>query len=334
MTSRRPTSADTEPPAASAVPAAETPSIPFIGPARLSELLPVGDAVDALERAFGRVEDTIVPQRSHVEIPGGTLLLMPSASPIGAGVKLVTVNPSNPGRGLPLINGVYALFDPHTLEATAVFDGGGLTGLRTAAVSGLATRFMARPDAHRLVIFGAGVQATAHLDAMASVRPVREVVIVSRTQSRAEGLVDRARGAGMDATAGKPESVAGADIVCTCTTSNEPLFDGSLLAPGTHVNAVGAFEPHARELDDTTMQNARIVVEERAAALEEAGDLITPMQSGAITPESIVADLAECVAGVEARTDPEQITVFKSVGLALEDLAVAVAAVERMGEPA
>jgi ornithine cyclodeaminase/alanine dehydrogenase-like protein (mu-crystallin family) len=290
------------------------------------------EAIDALERAFERATDTVVPQRSHIETDDGTLLLMPAAGPGGAGVKLVTVNPSNPERGLPLINGVYVLFEPGTLRPVAVFDGGALTGLRTAAVSGLATRYMARPDSGRLVIFGAGVQATTHLDAMVAVLPIERVTIVSRTQSRAEELVERARGAGLDADTGGSESVADADVICTCTTSSEPLFDGNLLSGGTHINAIGAFEPHARELDDATVKGARVVVEDRSAALEEAGDLVVPIRSGVMTSDSIVADLAETVRGAATRTDSQDITVFKSVGLALEDLAVAAAAVERLRE--
>jgi ornithine cyclodeaminase/alanine dehydrogenase-like protein (mu-crystallin family) len=290
------------------------------------------EAIDALERAFERASDTLVPQRSHIEMDDGTLLLMPAAGPGGAGVKLVTVNPSNPERGLPLINGVYVLFEPGTLRPVAVFDGGALTGLRTAAVSGLATRYMARPDSERLVIFGAGVQATTHLDAMVSVRPIKRLTVVSRTRSRAEELLHRAREAELDASTGGPESVADADVICTCTTSSEPLFDGNLLSPGTHINAVGAFEPHARELDDATVKGARIVVEDRSAALEEAGDLVVPIRTGVVTTDSIVADLAETVGGATTRTGPGDITVFKSVGLALEDLAVAAAAVERLRE--
>ncbi|MGH2786770.1 MAG: ornithine cyclodeaminase family protein [Actinomycetota bacterium] len=285
------------------------------------------EAVDALESVFKSAGDAIVPPRSHVELHDGTLLLMPAASSVGAGVKLVTVNPANPPRGLPLINGVYVLFAAKTLQPVAVIDGAALTGLRTAAVSGLATRFLARPDARRLVIFGAGVQATAHLEAMTAVRPIENVTVVSRTEARAETLADRARAQGLTARVGEPAAVAGADIVCTCTTTGEPLFDGSLLTPGAHINAVGAFEPHTRELDDATVGRARIVVEDRGAALTEAGDVLIPIESGAISKDQIVADLRETVAGANVRTDVTDITVFKSVGLALEDLAVAAAAV-------
>jgi ornithine cyclodeaminase/alanine dehydrogenase-like protein (mu-crystallin family) len=293
------------------------------------------EAVDALEAVFKLAGDVIVPPRSYIELHNGTLLLMPAADSAGAGVKLVTVNPANPPRGLPLINGVYVLFAAKTLQPVAVIDGAALTGLRTAAVSGLVTRFLARPDAHRLVIFGAGVQATAHLEAMTAVRPIESVTVVSRTHARAETLADRARAQGLTARVGEPDAVAGADIVCTCTTATEPLFDGSLLTPGAHINAVGAFEPHTRELDDVTVGRARIVVEERGAALTEAGDVLIPIESGHISKDQIVADLRETVAGATVRTDVTDITLFKSVGLALEDLAVATVAVAgiREGSP-
>lgn len=287
-------------------------------------------AIGALEQAFMSTGETVAPQREHLETDDGSLLVMPAAGPVGAGVKLVTVNPSNPGRGLPLINGVYVLFEAGTLVPIAIIDGAALTGLRTAAVSGLATRYAARLDAGRLVIFGAGVQAATHLAAMVEVRRISTVTVVSRTHARAEELVDKALKMGLHATTGGPDAVAGADIVCTCTTSSEPVFDGTLLGPGTHVNAIGAFEPHARELDDAAVQAARILVEDRSAALEEAGDLILPIRSGAIAADRIVADLSEIVGGAAARTAPEDITLFKSVGLALEDLAVAAAAVERV----
>jgi ornithine cyclodeaminase len=259
----------------------------------------------------------------HVETADGTLLVMPAHGRRGAGVKIVTVAPANPARGLPLIHGAYALFAPGTLRLEAIIDGAALTGLRTAAVSGLATRHLARPSARALVIFGAGAQANTHLDAMVAVRPIESVTVVSRTAERAEALAARAVAMGLEGRVGDASSVAGADIVCTCTTSTEPLFDGELLQPGTHVNAIGAFQPHAREVDDNTVVRSQVVVENRAAALEEAGDLIIPIATGVVTDGHIVADLPEVVGGGRVRRADTDITLFKSVGLALEDLAVA-----------
>ncbi|MGH2676626.1 MAG: ornithine cyclodeaminase family protein, partial [Actinomycetota bacterium] len=222
----------------------------------------------------------------------------------------------------------YLLFAPGTLSPEAVIEGGALTALRTAAVSGLATRYLARPDARRLVLFGAGVTANAHLDAMLAVRPFRVVRVVSRSPGPAEALAARARGAGLDAGVAGPDAVIEADVVCTCTTSSQPVFDGTLLAAGAHVNAIGAYRPDMRELDDETVRRARVVVETREAAMAEAGDLLIPIETGVIDPEHVVADLSELVRGAPVRRGPEDVTLFKSVGLAAEDLAVARAALD------
>jgi ornithine cyclodeaminase/alanine dehydrogenase-like protein (mu-crystallin family) len=297
----------------------------------LRRVLPMGAAVDALEAAFRIGPDPETPLRSHVSVAGGELLMMPASGAEGTGVKLVTVTPGNPARGLPLIHAVYVLFAAGTAEPVAVIDGSALTALRTAAVSGLATRRLANPGAATLVIFGAGVQASAHLEAMRAVRPVERVRIVSRTPSRAEAMAASARDSGVDAKVAAPGVVARADLVCTCTTSSEPVFDGALLPDGVHVNAVGSYQPTTRELDDATMARARIVVETREAALAEAGDLLIPLASGAIAGDAVIADLAEVVRGAAVRRDPGDVTVFTSVGVAFEDLAVARALVDRLG---
>lgn len=290
------------------------------------------DAIDALETAFAASEKPDAPLRTRIVTGSGELLLMPATGAPGAGVKLLTVNPSNPGRGLPLIHALYALFAADTLEPLAVFDGGALTGLRTAAVSGVATRWLSRPDSRTLVLFGAGVQGRGHLEAMRTVRPVDQVWVVSRTEERARDLTARAEEAGLRAEVGDPGVVAEADLVCTCTTATDPLFDGARLKPGAHVNAVGAYRPETRELDTETVRRGRIVVETREAALAEAGDLLIPIREGAITEADILADLFDVVRGAEVRTGPDDVTVFKSVGVAFEDLAVAGAAYRRMRE--
>lgn len=296
----------------------------------LQRLLPMEAAIDALEVAFRQGELPQAPLRTHLDAGEGELLVMPSAGDAGVGVKLVTLNPHNPRRGLPFIHAVYVLFAPGSLEPQAVIDGQALTALRTAAVSGLATRHLARADAERLVIFGAGVQANSHLLAMRAVRSVWLLTVVSRTPARAEALVDRARALDMEASIGTPEAVAGADLVCTCTTSAEPLFDGDSLKPGAHVNAVGSYQPHTRELDDATVRRGKLVVETREAAMAEAGDLLLPMKAGRIAASAVMADLSELVNGKPVRTSPEDVTVFKSVGVAFEDLVLARAAADRM----
>jgi len=306
-------------------------AFPVIDGDELRRLLPMEAAIDALEEAFGSGPLPSAPLRGHVETGAGTLITMPAAGAQGAGVKVVTVTPSNPGRGRSLIQGLYVLFAPQTQEPEAAIDGAALTALRTGAVSGLATRHLARPGATRLVIFGAGTQARSHLDAMRAVQPVERVTVVSRTKARAEELAGAAREMGLDATTGTPEDVAEADLVCTCTTSPTPVFDGTRLPEGVHVNAVGAYTPDARELDDEAIRRGRVVVETREVALAEAGDILIAMRAGVVGADHIVADLAEVVGGAPVRRGPHDVTVFKSVGVAFEDLVVARATADRLG---
>ena len=295
-----------------------------IGAEELRARLPMPAAIDALEDAFRSRDPSGGPLRTHVETPGGSLLMMPAAEEgVGVGVKLVSLTPENPARGLPFIHASYVLFDAETQVPIAVLDGAALTALRTAAVSGLATRYLARADASRLVVFGAGVQAGAHLDAMRAVRSIERVTVVSRSRGPAEALAARAVSGGLDAAVGEPSAVADADLVCTCTTSSEPLFDGALLAAGCHVNAIGSYQPHTRELDTETIRRGRIVVESRDVALAEAGDLLIPIEEGAIDRSHVVADLAEVTGGAEVRRSTEDVTVFEGVGMAFEDLVVA-----------
>jgi len=257
---------------------------------------------------------------------------MPAAGTEGVGVKLVTINPSNPDRGAPLIHAQYVLFDRDSLAPVAVLDGSALTALRTASVSALATRHLAREDAATLVLFGAGVQARAHLASMLAVRSIRKVTVVSRSTERASALVGEARSTDLDAEVGDAAAVRDAHVVCTCTTSSEPLFEGGDLQPGAHVNAVGAYRPETRELDTEAVRRARVVVESREAAFEEAGDILIPIEEGAIDRAHVVADLGDVVRGATVRRSPEDVTVFKSVGVAFEDLVVAAAVMERLEE--
>lgn len=302
-----------------------------VGAEELHTLLPVARAVDTLERAFADRAAVRVPLREHVPCGEGELLLMPAASDTGAGVKLVTINPANPPRGRPLVSGLYALF-AEDLTPAAVFDAAALTALRTAAVSALATRCLARADASRLVVFGAGVQAAAHVTAMRAVRPVRHVYVVGRSPQRARRLAEEVAASGLPAEVAPPSAVAEADIVCACTTSRDPVFDGAELADGAHVNAIGSYQPHAREVDDETVRRARLVVEDREAVFAETGDVIIPLGRGVLRKEDVVADLAEIVRGEvpggPVRRDDRDITLFESVGLAVEDLVLARAAYE------
>jgi ornithine cyclodeaminase len=284
-------------------------------------------AIDALEAAFAAEHLPDAPLRSHVETGAGTLLLMPSHGAVGVGVKLVTLTPANPERGRPFIHAVYVLFDAEGQAPVAVIDGAALTALRTGAVSGVATRHLARPQARRLVVYGAGVQAASHVDAMRSVRPIEEVVVVSRDRDRAEAF---ARALPIRAMVGQPGAERDADIVCTCTTSSDPVVAGRWLPDGVHVNAVGAYTTSMRELDAEAVARAKVVVETRDAASAEAGDLALAMAEGAIGPDHVLADLHELVTADAIRTSERDVTLFESVGVASEDLVVASAAVERL----
>lgn len=297
-----------------------------VGGEELRAALSMTAAIDALEAAFKREDPSLTtPLRTTLATPAGTLLSMPAAGDAGVGVKLVTLSEFNPQRGLPFTQAVYVLFDATTQAPEAVLDGTELTAIRTAAVSGLATRLLANEDASRLVVFGAGVQATAHVEAMHAVRPLSEVVVVGRDRIRAETLVAFARGLGVNARTGAPADVSNADLVCTCTTSAVSVFNGRDLADGAHVNAIGAYLADQRELDTETMRRARIVVETREVALREAGDVVIAIEEGAIGADALV-DLAEVVRGRLVRTAPSDVTIFVSVGSAFQDLAVARAA--------
>lgn len=304
--------------------------VTFVDGDALRASLPMPDAIEALEATFASETLPEAPLRSHIDTAGGTLLVMPSHGEAGVGVKLVTLTPSNAGRGLPFIGAVYVLFEPETQVPLAVVDGAALTALRTGAVSGIATKHLAREDARRLVIYGAGVQARSHLEAMRAVRPVDGLVVVGRDRANAERFAAWAAAAGIDARTGEAGAEREADIVCTTTTSAEPVVFGRGLSDGVHVNAVGAYTTSIRELDGEAVARAKVVVETREAAEAEAGDLVLARAEGAIGPDHVVADLHEVVTGTRVRTDEADVTLFKSVGIAFEDLVVASAAFDRL----
>ena len=301
--------------------------IRFIGADELRALVPMADAVEALEAAFLRV-DIEAPQRARHETSSGDLLVMPAWNPDALGIKLVTVNPSNAERDLPSIHGTYTLFDGQTMAPVASIDAEELTRIRTAAVSALATKYLAVPDARRLVVFGAGTQAHGHIEAMCSIRPIEQVRIVPRSPQKAKALArEIVRSLGVGVSVGDASGVPNADIICTCTTSSTPLFDGEGLKPHAHVNAVGSYRPDARELDDATMRRAaQVVVELKDIALKEAGDIVQAVAAQALDPTRLT-ELADVLRGPIAHAGV--ITVFKSVGLALEDLAIAQLAYAR-----
>jgi ornithine cyclodeaminase/alanine dehydrogenase-like protein (mu-crystallin family) len=292
----------------------------------------MSEAIDVVEDAFRR-GSIVAPQRSRHQTGSGDLLTMPAWNEEALGVKLVTVTPENPRNDLPLIHGAYLLFSAITGEPAALLDAEELTKIRTAAVSGLATRLLARRDARRLVVFGAGIQAAGHIEAMCAVRDIERVTVVSRSDQRAERLArEKGKELGVPIAVGAPETVAEADLICTCTSSPVPVFDGNLVAPGTHINAIGSYTPSARELDDEIMRRAEVVVvESKSVATAEAGDVVLALNSGSISDRDVVGISQVLDDGFER--SGAAITVFKSVGMALEDLAVAQAALDRLAGP-
>lgn len=262
------------------------------------------------------------------------MLLMPASGPEGAGMKLVTVTRGNAERGLPLIQGVYVLLTRDGLTPELVIDGAALTGLRTAAVSALATKYLARPNSSRLVVFGAGAQAAAHITAMQAVLPIETVAVVgsSRTSHRAAALVAELVASGIDARVGDAASVAEADVVCCCTTSTTSVFADADLRAGTHVNAIGAYRLDMAELPPASLARALLVVESIEATLSEAGDVAAAIRAGTLPRIGFAHELRVVLSGALRREEDEQITIFKSVGLSVEDLIVARAAADALAE--
>jgi alanine dehydrogenase len=310
----------------------------FLDAAAVEAALPFPELIAALREAFRAGGVTPVRHHHEVDVPGGaanTLLIMPAWQPGAAtGVKLVQVCPGNGARGLPSVPGLYLLFDGPTGMPRAVLDGASLTVRRTAAASALAADYLARPEARRLAMLGAGALAPNLIAAHCAVRPIEQVTVWNRTPERAEALVARLLAQGVNARlSSDPEAaVRGADIVSCATMSREPVVRGAWLEPGTHVDLVGAFNPAMRESDDEVMRRGALFVDTRAGTMSEAGDLLQAIASGALREEAILAELAELCSGRHpGRCRGDEITVFKSCGAALEDLAAARLVVEGAG---
>jgi ornithine cyclodeaminase len=294
----------------------------------LAALLPSRPLVEALREQFRR--DVFSPVRHHHEVGSpGILLVMPAwtTGPDGlAGVKLVTVYPDNPARGLPSIQGQYLLFDATTGTPLAVMDAATITLHRTAAASVLAATFLARKESRRLLLCSTGRLAPYIARAYAAVLGINAVKVWGRRPDRTAAFAQMLSDEGLDAeaVADPNEALAWADIVSCATMSRAPLFDGRRLCPGTHVDLIGGFTPEMREADDETIRRARVFVDTREGALSEAGDLLQPIAAGIFHPDDIAGDLfALCRGDVRGRIAADEITLFKSVGTALEDLAAA-----------
>lgn len=282
-----------------------------------------GGAVRAVQDALrGGVDPSGDFHRGILDVASGQLLLMPSESPDFVGIKVATVAPGNPERGLERIQGTYLLMDAATLSPIALLDGTALTTLRTPAVSAAAADLLAPASAPHLVVFGSGPQALGHVQAMRAIRHVERVTVVGRDPERARALAERLAD-DTDARVGTPEAVADAQLVVCATTARHPLFDGTLVPDDACVVAVGSHEPDARELDATLMARAQVVVEDPAVALREAGDVIMAVDEALLDPFSLVP-MRDIVTGALA-VDRERPRVFKSSGMSWEDLVVAAA---------
>jgi alanine dehydrogenase len=300
----------------------------------LRAVLTMRDVIDAVEegfRALARGEAT-APERLRLVVPthNGVLLEMPAFAGLDGvealGTKIVSVFEQNAKRGLEIVQAVYLLLDSKTGVPLSLMDGRFITAIRTAATSAVATKFMAGSGSKRLAVFGAGVQARFHIEAMLEVAALEQVMIVSRTADKAAALAEHIRSVhGLPCQVVSSEkAVATANLICTCTSSSTPLFDGKLLNGGAHINAVGAFTPSTRELDTEAVRRARVIIDAESAAGREAGEMLIPISEGAIDTDHVKGTLAEVVSGdVRGRESPAEITLFKSCGLAIEDLVTA-----------
>lgn len=301
----------------------------------VTSLLPMDECIDVMATALRTVArgDAILPLRPMIRLPDSPNIfaLMPAylGEPRSLGVKVLTVFPVNHGTPVDAHQGAVLLFEADHGRLLAILDATTVTAIRTAAVSGVATRLLARDDAEDLAILGAGTQARTHLEAMIVVRPIRRVRIWSRTTDHARALAQHARerfDVHADVCATPAQAVAHASIVCTTTASPTPILEGAWLAAGAHVNAVGACIPTTRELDTEAVRRARLYVDRRESALAEPGDILVPIDEGAITADHIVAEVGELMldrAPSLGRRSPDEITIFKSLGLAVEDVAAA-----------
>jgi ornithine cyclodeaminase len=302
----------------------------IINQSEVSELLPMDECIDVMERALKSLAHgkDILPLRSIMWLPEkkGALGLMPAYSDDlkVMGVKVVSVFPGNEGTEYDSHLGTVMLYEAEHGRLLAIIDASEITGIRTAATSGVATRLLAKENAGSLAILGSGVQARQHLAAMLAVRKIKRISVWSRTSENARRfakLGDRGYGISIDVKGTAEAAVKDADIICTTTASPEPILYGKWITPGTHINAVGSSVSFARELDTEVVVKSRLFVDRRESTLNEAGDFLMPKKEGAIGDDHIVGEIGEILTGkVEGRKSPADITLFKSLGLAVEDV--------------
>ncbi len=314
----------------------------YLDAQELALALPWPELIEALAETFTKTVQSPVRHHHRIQVPGApdaTLLLMPAwIEGVFLGVKQVTVFPGNNTRNLPGLSSHYLLSSAVDGRPLAQFDGNELTARRTAAVSALASRFLSRPDADHLLMVGAGRMGRYLVRAHRVVRPIQKVAVYNRSRLAAQSFVQELQCEGIEAVVVEqkdlPTAVAAADIISCATLATDPIIQGEWLQPGVHLDLVGSFTPHMREADDTAVQRCALFVDTRAGALAETGDLIIPIAAGVIGPDHLQAELSQLCAGQHlgrsALPNPDTaLTLFKSVGASLEDLAAAILAYQR-----
>jgi len=295
--------------------------------------LPMNEAIEAMKKAYASLSDgtAVVPLRTRLPIPNSEAisLFMPafvnSQDGNALAIKVVSLFPTNPPRGLAYIQAAVLVFDAETGRAIALLEGSSLTAIRTGAASGAAIDLLARKDSRVAAIFGAGAQGRTQLEAVCSARKIETAFIFAKSMEKAKAFVQEMKSKNgitedIRVASSAKEAVEHADIVCTATTSTKPVFDDKDVRAGTHISAVGSYTPDMQEVPAETLQRAKIFVDSRAASLEEAGDLIQPMRAGLFDESRIRGELGEVVLGkVSGRESQEEITYFKSVGIAAQD---------------
>ena len=301
---------------------------------QIKQLLPIVDCIELMADALSALarDEVHQPLRTIIRPPNarGLLGLMPAyrSGERGAfGLKAICVFPENPSQGKDAHQGAVTLFSRETGELLALMNASEITAIRTAAVSAVATRLLAREDAHELAIIGAGVQARTHLTALASVRAIKRARVCARNFDHAQRLAEEVQpnfSFPIEPVRNNEEAVGGADIIVTATSSLEPVINKEWVSSGSHINAIGTHSPNSREIDSATMAAARIFADRRESVLNESGDYLLAAKEGVVTPESIVGEIGEILVGkVSGRTSESEITLFKSLGLAIEDVASA-----------
>lgn len=302
----------------------------FLSQKDVEDIVDMKEAINIVESAFSELYrgEAVMPVRTAINTEDGVTLIMPALlkEMKALGTKIVTVYKNNPKIGLPTILAIVVLNDPRTGAPLAIMDGAYLTAVRTGAVSGVATKYLANPDSKTVGMMGAGVQARTQLWAVSEVIKIENVKIYDTIENSAKSFVrDMSKKFDFDIQiVNTPrEAVENSDVIITSSTSKNPVLDGNWLKEGAHINAIGSHTPDAREIDDITIKNSKIVVDSKEAILKECGDILIPIKNKVIKKEDIYAELGEVVIGKKRRKNPSEITLFKSVGLAIQDVSMA-----------